>query len=147
MALGLMALVLAIGEGDTITQAQLDSVDADTFDLKCQLEDIGQSHITKHAGHWYYYRNVSCLSIQPIKIDEDTREYLIIRPNHHPNFLISDYFTCRRNENAQYCNNFYTENLREDHRFKKSEIRNRIRRFQTIDGDNENTDYEDGFGV
>ncbi len=147
--LGLIAIVLAqgIGEGDIITQAQLDSINASTINLQCQLEDIGQSHIIQSRGNWYFYRNVSCLSIQPIPLDEHTNDYLIIRPNHYPNFLVSDYFACRQNNNAQYCNQFYTNELIEQHQENKQAIRNKIRRFQTVEGDSEDTDYEDGFGL
>lgn len=145
LVLGLVALVMAIGEGDIITQEQLDSIDADTFNLQCQLEDIGQSHKIEVGGHWYYYRNVSCLSIEPLDIDNPTDGYLITRPNHFPHFLISDYFNCRRNNNAQYCNGFYTEVLVRQHRDNKEVIRNTIRQYQTIEGDEEDTDFEDDF--
>ena len=149
LVFGLIALVLAqgIGEGDIITQAQLDSINADTINLQCQLEDIGQSHVIQSGGHWYYFRNVSCLSIEPIFIDENTDEYLIIRPSHYPNFLVSDYFACRQENSPQFCNDFYTNVLIEQHQSNKEEIRNKIRKFQTIDGDSEDTNYEDGFGL
>jgi len=149
LVLGLITLVIAqgIGEGDIITQAQLDSIDASNVNLRCQLEDLGQSRLIQSGGHWYYFRNVSCLSIEPIFIDENTNEYLIIRPSHYPNFLVSDYFACRQENSPQYCNEFYTNILREQHREDKEAIRNKIRRFQTIEGDDEDTDFEDDFGI
>ena len=144
--MGLIALVLAIGEGDVITQAQLDSIDADTINLQCQLEDIGESHLI-FQGHWFYYRNVSCLSLDPLDGDNTTDGYIITRPNHFPNFLISDYFACRQENNAQYCNEFYTDVLIDHHQSKKLAIRNRIRQYQTVEGNDENTDFDDDFGL
>lgn len=147
--LGLITIVLAqgIGEGDIITQAQLDSVNASNINLQCQFEDIGQSHVIQHRGKWFYFRNVSCLSIEPIFIDENTNEYLIIRPNYYPNFLVSDYFACRQEDNAQYCNQFYTNVLIEEHESNVEEIREKIKKFQTLEGNSEDTDFEDGFGL
>ncbi len=141
-------LVLAqVGEGDTITQQQLDSIDASTYNLQCQLEDVGQNHLAYVAGHWYYYRNVSCLSIIPISINETTNEYLIIRKNHYPLFRVFEYFDCRQENPANYCNTFFTDVLIEQHQHSVSSIRDKIRFFQTREGDAGETDFGDGFEI
>ncbi len=149
MILGILAIVIAqgIGEGDIITQAQLDSVNASTINLQCQLEDVGESHIKFIIDKWVYIRNVSCLSIDPIPLNETTNEYLIIRPNHEPYFYVYEYFDCRQENNASFCNQFYTNILIEQHQSDKESIRNRIRRYQTIEGNSGDTNYEDGFGI
>ncbi len=144
---GMIALVIAIGEGDIITQEQLDSINATTFNIQCQLEDIGQNHIIIIQGVGIYFRNVSCLNIEPIFIDENTNDYLIIRPNHFPNFFISDYNLCRDYFNASYCNDFFTNYLIDSHKADVEAIRNNIRNWQTPEGNSEDTDYEDGFGL
>lgn len=145
--LGLVAIVIAqgIGEGVIINQQQLDSVNASDINLQCQLEDIGQNHLIYNEGSWYYYRNVSCLSINPIDINNPSNEYVIIRPHHFPYFLVSDYFVCRQDNTPQYCNDFYTNILIENHQFRVEAIRNRIRQFQSIEGNTGNTDFGDGF--
>jgi len=147
--LGVISLVLAqgIGEGDIITQQQLDSINATTINLQCQLEDIGQSHVIQHQGQWFYYRNVSCLSIKPLDIDNPSDGYIITRPHHFPNFLVSDYFACREDNNVQFCNQFYTQVLIDHHQSKKLAIRNRIEQFQTVEGNEEDTDFGDDFGL
>ena len=147
MVIAFVTMVIAqgVGEGDVITQEQLDSINASTFNLQCQFEDIGQGHTIFYTGDWYYYRIVSCLSLEPVDIDNLAEGYLIIRPEHLPNFLISDYFACRENNNAQYCNDFYTNVLIEYHQSNVEAIRNKIRNWQTVEGNDENNDYEDDF--
>jgi len=148
--LGFIALVIAqggIGEGDIITQEQLDSIDALTIDLQCQFEDIGEDHFIQDQGHWFYFRNISCLSIKPIPIDEHTNEYLIIRPSYYPNFLVSDYFYCTEENDRDYCDAFYTNVLIEQHESNVKAIREKIIKFQSIGGDYDYSDFEDGFGL
>ena len=61
----------AIGEGDKLTQQQLDLMNADTVGLQCRNEGI-----TNDFPNRYVYAQASCLSIEKI---EGTRPYLIVR--------------------------------------------------------------------
>lgn len=145
LTLGILTLVVAqgIGEGDIITQGQLDSIDATNISLQCQLDDVGQSHTEEINGIWRYSRNVSCLSIQPIyDNDINIEAYLLVRESHFPYFFTSEYSQCVEENNNSFCNNFYRGVLQEQHQTKKDIIRNKIKHFQTDDGNSGDTDYE-----
>lgn len=66
----LVGIATAIGEGDVISQAQLDSIDADTVDLQCNYNGYDYGFVRVNF-------NFDCLSI---KDNEDETYIVIVQP-------------------------------------------------------------------
>ena len=130
-----------VDEGDTITQQQLDSIDTTTFNLQCQLEDVGDNHLMFENGRWVWKREVSCLSKKPL----ESGDYEIIRKSHYPYFLASRYVACRSIHTKAECNSMFSNRLIDIYREEKENIREYLRSKQTKDTDM--SDFIDNFNV
>lgn len=118
-------LVYAIPQ--ILNQSQIDGIDADTVDLECQFEDLGQSHLYWKYGELQYIRNVSCYSITRL----NSTHYKLIRPNHYLHFLVVDYINCRIEYNKTVCSDYFVDKMRKQHIREKLSIRDIIRGYQT----------------
>lgn len=139
-------LVYAIGEGDEVSQEQLDSINADTIGLQCRVEDSNLTKLErthKVEGKYYYVRNVSCLDIE--KIDDDL--YKIVRNYHYPNFRIREYIRCVLSAHPiPVCNQYFNQKLRDAHQSSVRDIRHRIKLYQT-ETESDLSDFDDELEV
>lgn len=132
----LLPIVSSIGEGDTISQQQLNLWNADTVPLQCR-----QGNFSYIFGEPQFNKQLSCLDITP---NEDGT-YLIIRNWWTQSYHISRWRFCRLFNDKPYCRmQVITEWLQEFQNMKLG-IRERIKQYQgNADVESNDFDFPDG---
>lgn len=119
----------------TINQNQLDSINAQTYDLQCQRELIrGQTYSIENGAFIIAF---SCLEIERLT---DTT-YNVFRSTFNPRFTIADYRECKRLNTQLVCVNRFIDFLQSQINLYKRSFRNKIELFQTPDSNEISTNF------
>jgi len=136
--------VSAIGEGDIINQTQLDNFQIENMGLnelvmtlQCQMEVNGSK---VWFGQWYYYKQFSCLSINPLENRDGL--YIIFRDNYYPHFKMKFFNRCVERFDRNSCIIYFDNRMRREARNDIFKIKNKIISFKSDYSDGDDT----GFG-
>lgn len=109
-----------------VTQQQLDSINATTYNLQCQRELInGQNYITTNG---FFTIGFSCLTIRRGNV---TGEYEVNRKTFNPRFSTKEYFDCRDEFGRDVCIPRFVNVLQTKINQFKDRQRELIRAYQT----------------
>lgn len=141
-----IVLVYAITEGQTITQSQLDGIDADTIDINCQWYQgtfeygTAQTQISYALPKYRKYVSIgySCLNVMP-----SSNDYEIFRDYHIAFYAIGDLYPYYL---SGYSNSELLQVLQIEILKQPNHIRNEIKDYQTKSVLNQAISYEDIFG-
>lgn len=132
----LLPIAYAIGEGDTITQQQLNNIPADTVGLQCR-----QGNFSYYQGEPQFNKQLSCLDISP----NDDGTYLIIRNWWTQSYHVIRWKLCRLLNDKPYCKQQVRMEWMQDFQNMKLSIREHIKQYQgQVDVDNGDFDFPDG---
>lgn len=117
----LIAGVSAIGEGDILTQQQVNNINFSSVNLQCRQEGI-------QIDIWMMVINpsFSCLSLKKL----DSGDYQVIRYQWDEWYRIWDYMDCRLRYSKQECVYMVKQNFLETFKNTKAGLRETLKEFQ-----------------
>lgn len=121
----IIIFLFANGSAFLVNQGELDSIDAQTYNLQCQRETIGNPNYQIINNRFVI--GFSCLDIRRIS----PGSYEVERKIFYPRFFLSDYNRCLTQFSESECVAKYTAELQSQINLRKSYIRYRIERLQT----------------
>ena len=143
-----------ITEGQILTQEQLDSINPDTLDLGCVVQEVGQDHQEFLGGEWIWLRNTNCLAFE----SQGNGTYKVINKPLVMSFKIRDRDECINNfefnesegetldDGIAYCDDYYASDLSSQEKAESELILENLKEFQIepiYNMDNFNDDFDD----
>lgn len=122
-----LALVSAFDDGSVLTQTQIDSINAETYDLQCVMTNT-YNGLTSIDGRRYWAYSYSCQHFT-----KGATRYNVGRVEYDAKVQDKEYRRCLNNRQRSFCQTYFINDLRKQVKEVIRAERQNIKNFQSND--------------